>query len=73
MFVNLANFIFNVLIFLPRNKLNSGQILGYIYIYRCEGSCWKEGVWDDEVDEDVGEPIEVIGFGKWGSVAATNP
>ena len=34
---------------------------------------WKEGVWDDDVDEDAGEPVTFKGLDKWGSVAATNP
>ena len=39
------------------------------------GIGWNKGVWDDDVDEDVGEPrlFPGNGFDKWGRVAATNP
>ena len=39
------------------------------------GICWNKGVWDDDVEDDVGDARDdvVNGFDKWGRVAATNP
>ena len=59
-------------------SVHSSFFLILDHYYRLDngvGICWNNGVWDDEVEDDVGDPRALLGngFARWGRVAATNP